>query len=1024
MAQSTFKAYCCVPFCFNSKQKQPYLGFHNFPEDRQLRGKWAQAVRRVEGAQFKIGKGTHVCSAHFLEEDIYRTAADRAKVKRGAVPCRFKWTSPSSRTPRTSRANVKPRLAIVDVREEIPTNKVEEEVGQEDRYTAIASHDYSTRSPPEPNHERHPTLSNRKDEKMPNRCVAYGCQKTHEDNVTLFKFPKEPAEYRIWEKQVQRTRSNWAAKSSSHLCSEHFGKDCFEPKPSAAVKGACPKASLKLKEGSVPTVFIRPPCSSCGGDEGDCIACAPKAKRRNVAVEQKDRGTDEEPVGTAGPWQMGTGGSQDEEEEEEEEKENEEHPEDPQEKVVVMPTRDTPSPSKAPSPKDDEPAVCEMCGIVGTRDTFFSKTKRFCSVSCSRSYSSNSKKASILARLQGPCGTGSSVRVREACREALDDRQSGTGKPPTKKAKVLQKAAWSSKIGAFLHSQGVGHLLDGTVTGQDVAVGFEWGAYLKENGYQAAPVSCFRHVPLFAQWDEISVGLKVEVLNNDAVLPSKVYWIASIVRLTGRLQSSPMRCVNEHEGFEKDSSHDFWCNLGTVDIHPIGWCAVNGKLLVPPQSVHQHIKNWKAYLMKSLVGASTLPVDFYLKMADSMKYPFRQGMRVEVVDRTLVSRTRSAVVDTVIGGRLRLLYEDAGLEAGGEAASDFWCHMWSPLLHPMGWSRKVGHTIKSIDRRVDMSSHPTFRKVYCDSVPHLFKKVRTVYMEGGFFEEGMKLEAIDPLNLGNICVATVRKVLLDGYLMVSIDGVEIGDGSDWFCYHASSHGIMPTSYCLQNKIPLTLPPGTVPHGTTRSPSLGPKYLEETGATAAPVRLFQTDCPGHGFVPRMKLEAVDLMEPRLICVATVRRCVGRLLLVHFDGWEPEFDQWVDCQSPDIYPVGWCEITGYQLQPPISEELASVGEPPKKHKPLGKKTLSAPVSEKKLVKKKLASLISKNLPPPRARPSEPPAPLVPKSEPIEEEIIAVKVKEEEMEAEPPAHAELPIKEPETLQTLLEQLKEEPE
>lgn len=31
-------------------------------------------------------------------------------------------------------------------------------------------------------------------------------------------------------------------------------------------------------------------------------------------------------------------------------------------------------------------------------------------------------------------------------------------------------------------------------------------------------------------------------------------------------------------------------------------------------------------------------------------------------------------------------------------------------------------------------------------------------MEGGFFEVGMKLEAIDPLNLGNICVATVHKV--------------------------------------------------------------------------------------------------------------------------------------------------------------------------------------------------------------------------------------------------------------------------
>lgn len=37
-------------------------------------------------------------------------------------------------------------------------------------------------------------------------------------------------------------------------------------------------------------------------------------------------------------------------------------------------------------------------------------------------------------------------------------------------------------------------------------------------------------------------------------------------------------------------------------------------------------------------------------------------------------------------------------------------------------------------------------------------KVRAVYTEGGWFEEGMKLEAIDPLNLGNICVATICKV--------------------------------------------------------------------------------------------------------------------------------------------------------------------------------------------------------------------------------------------------------------------------
>lgn len=85
-----------------------------------------------------------------------------------------------------------------------------------------------------------------------------------------------------------------------------------------------------------------------------------------------------------------------------------------------------------------------------------------------------------------------------------------------------------------------------------------------------------------------------------------------------------------------------------------------------------------------------------------------------------------------------------------------------------------------------------------------------------------------------------------------------------------------------------------------------------------------EVPNHGFRQGMKLEAVDLMEPRLVCVATVTRIVHRLLRIHFDGWEDEYDQWVDCESPDLYPVGWCQLTGYQLQPPAAQsKRAHVG-----------------------------------------------------------------------------------------------------
>ncbi|XP_062918769.1 lethal(3)malignant brain tumor-like protein 2 isoform X1 [Mobula hypostoma] len=589
-------------------------------------------------------------------------------------------------------------------------------------------------------------------------------------------------------------------------------------------------------------------------------------------------------------------------------------------------------------------ATCEMCGIKGEREDFFSKTKRFCSVSCSRSYSSNSKKASILARLQG--------------------------KPPTKKAKVLNKASWAAKLGAFLQRHSAGPAANSSQSGSSGANrGFEWGKYIEEQNYKAAPVSCFKHVPLYDQWEDITEGMKVEILNHNCNLPIKVYWIATVIKLAG------YKALLRYEGFENNSRQDFWYNLGSLgsaDVHPIGWCATLDKPLVPPQAVQNKTTDWKAYLLKKLIGSRTLPADFHFKMVECMKYPFRPGMRLEVVDKTEISRTRKAIVDRVVGGRLRLLYIDC------EEDDDFWCHMWSPLIHPVGWSRRVGHNVKyteeSLNGEMNVSA---IRKFYCDAVYHIFKKVRAVYSHDSWFKEGMKLEAIDPLNLSTICVATVRKVLLDGYLMIGIDGTEAPDGSDWFCYHACSYSIFPVGFCKKNDIALLTPQGYEKNFDWET------YLIETGSVAAPANLFIRDIPYHGFEPGMKLEAVDLMEPRLICVATITRVVNRLLRIHFDGWDDEYDQWVDCESPDVYPVGWCELTGYQLQAPVA---------PAPEQPVGKwKETNKPKKKTYRKKRKKVLLMNRGM----KGKSRALSKIKAKEEPVDDKIIEVQVKEETIE-----------------------------
>uniref|UniRef100_A0A8C7GDI0 Mbt domain containing 1 n=1 Tax=Oncorhynchus kisutch TaxID=8019 RepID=A0A8C7GDI0_ONCKI len=508
-------------------------------------------------------------------------------------------------------------------------------------------------------------------------------------------------------------------------------------------------------------------------------------------------------------------------------------------------------------------ATCEMCGMVGVRDAFYSKTKRFCSVSCSRSYSSNSKKASILARLQG--------------------------KPPTKKAKVLQKQPLMAKLAAYAQYQASQQQQNQAKSKAVVPVeGFDWGRYICSNNLVGAPVSCFKHV-LYCRY--LAEGVIVEVLNSDTNLSTKVYWVAGIVKLSG------FKALLRYEGFDNDTSRDFWCNLCVPEIHHVGWCASSGKPLVPPKSIQLKYSNWRAFLVKRLTGAKTLPPDFATKVHENMQFPFKKLMRVEVVDKSHLCRTRVALVEQVIGGRLRLVYE--------EGSDDFWCHMYSPLIHSIGWSRSIGHRFKRSDvsKKIDGQM---------DAPAQLFATVKDVDQNGEWFRDRMKLEAIDPLNLSAISVATVRKVLADGYLMIGVDGSEVTDGSDWFCYHSTSPSIFPAGFCEINNIELTHP-----RGYTKLPFKWFDYLRETSSIAAPVKLFNKDVPNHGFRQGMKLEAVDLMEPRLVCVATVTRIVHRLLRIHFDGWEDEYDQWVDCQSSDLYPVGWCQLTGYQLQPPAAQ-----------------------------------------------------------------------------------------------------------
>ncbi|XP_017857698.1 PREDICTED: polycomb protein Sfmbt isoform X3 [Drosophila arizonae] len=456
---------------------------------------------------------------------------------------------------------------------------------------------------------------------------------------------------------------------------------------------------------------------------------------------------------------------------------------------------------------------------------------------------------------------------------------------------------------------------------------YDWLPRLGKPNFYAAPVTCFPHAPGYEVWDSLGVGMKVEVENTDCdnievIQPGQTptsFWVATILEIKG------YKALMSYEGFDVNS-HDFWVNLCNAEVHSVGWCATRGKPLIPPRTIEHKYKDWKDFLVERLSGARTLPSNFYNKVNDSLQSRFRLGLNLECVDKDRISQVRLATVTKIVGKRLFLRYFDSD--------DGFWCHEDSPIIHPVGWATTVGHNLAAPQDYLErmLAGREAMIEVHEDDATiELFKMNFTFdeyFLDGktNGFIEGMKLEAVDPLNLSSICPATVMAVLKFGYMMIRIDSYQPdASGSDWFCYHEKSPCIFPAGFCDSNNIAVTPPNGYDSRTFTWE-----GYLRDTGAVAAGQHLFHRIVPDHGFEAGMSLECADLMDPRLVCVATVARVVGRLLKVHFDGWTDEYDQWLDCESADIYPVGWCVLVGHKLEGPPRVSHQQVPKPAPKPK----------------------------------------------------------------------------------------------
>ncbi|NWW15488.1 SMBT1 protein, partial [Falcunculus frontatus] len=435
---------------------------------------------------------------------------------------------------------------------------------------------------------------------------------------------------------------------------------------------------------------------------------------------------------------------------------------------------------------------------------------------------------------------------------------------------------------------------------------FNWDEYLEDTGATAAPHGSFKHVDTSLQ-NGFAPGMKLEVaVKSD----QNTYWVATIITTCGQL------LLLRYDGYGEDRKADFWCDILTADLHPIGWCEQNKKILKVPEGIKDKIPDQEEFLQRVLKGACSAPANL-LEGLHRGKNPLdliAPGSRLEL--QNIRDSLEAWIVNVVenVGGRLKLRYE--GLEDSDKF--DQWLFYLDPFLHQVGWAAQHGYSlqpplaIRSLRSEADWQE--ILKKVKEEeeesSVPtDLFKDKPVIGVHS--FSEGMKLEAVDPMAPFVICPATVLKVYNDKYFMIEIDDLrpERGSSQRYVC-HVDSAGIFPVQWSLKNGLHLSPPPGYPGQDFDWA-----DYLKQCGAEAAPQSCFPSLTSDHGFKENMKLEAVNPVDPEEVCIATVTKLKDSYLWLQLEGSKkPVPECIVSVESMNIFPVGWCETNGYQLRPP--------------------------------------------------------------------------------------------------------------
>nr|XP_044990841.1 scm-like with four MBT domains protein 2 isoform X8 [Jaculus jaculus] len=322
---------------------------------------------------------------------------------------------------------------------------------------------------------------------------------------------------------------------------------------------------------------------------------------------------------------------------------------------------------------------------------------------------------------------------------------------------------------------------------------FNWGEYLEETGARAAPHASFRHVEISIQ-SNFQPGMKLEVANKNN---PDTYWVATVITTCGQL------LLLRYCGYGQDRRADFWCDVVIADLHPVGWCTQNNKVLMPPDELYplKMTSEWKCALEKSLIVAAEfpLPMEVFKDHADLRSHFFTVGMKLETVNMSEPFHICPASVTKVFNNHFfQLTIDDLRPEP---SKLSMLCHADSLGILPVQWCLKNGVNLTPpkgySGQDFDWADYYKHHGAE-EAPPFCFGDVS--FSRG--FTKNMKLEAVNPRNPSELCVASV--VSVKGRLMwLHLEGLQTPVPE--VIVDVESMDIFPVGWCEANSYPLTTP---------------------------------------------------------------------------------------------------------------------------------------------------------------------------------------------------------------------------